>query len=148
MIAAMQVENGIGLAAPQLGVLKRVIVVAVPAYGPSAPGREPRKIGLIKHTLINPELVWTGGALTMGWEGCLSFPAPEEGAGKYRQVLVPRYPRIQVRGFSLRWEPVTIGAKGLVARAIQHEMDHLEGRTLAHYARVAHEVEKARKEAL
>jgi peptide deformylase len=140
MLAAMQAEGGIGLAAPQLGVLKRVIVVAVPVFDFMQ-----RRVATVKYTLINPEIVWTGGSLVMGWEGCLSFPAPEEGHGKYRQVLVPRYPRITVRGFSLKWEPLKIGAKNLVARALQHEIDHLNGRNLATYARMAKETEDQRK---
>ena len=138
MIAAMTAEGGIGLAAPQLGVSKRVITVAVPVYDFHG-----KQIATVKHTLINPEIVWVGGRLTMGWEGCLSFPADEP--GKYRQVLIPRYPRIKVRGYTLRWEPVTVGAKNLVARALQHEIDHLNGKNLATYARIAKEVEDARK---
>jgi peptide deformylase len=104
-----------------------------------------RQIATIRHTLINPEVIWHGGELAMGWEGCLSFPA--ERPGTFRQVLVPRYPRIKVRGYTVKWEPVTIGAKGLVARALQHEIDHLNGRTLATYARMAHEVQKQQEAA-
>jgi peptide deformylase len=137
MVAAMTAEGGIGLAAPQLGILKRVITVSVPVFD-----FRQKQVGTVKHTLINPEIIWTGGALTMGWEGCLSFPADEP--GKFRQVLIPRYPRIKVRGYTLRWELVTIGAKNLVARALAHEIDHLNGRNLATYARLAKEVEDAR----
>lgn len=142
MITLMQAEGGIGLAAPQLGVSKRVIVVSVPVFD-----FRQKQVGTVKHQLINPEIVWVGGSLVMGWEGCLSFPAPEDGPGQYRQVLIPRYPRIKVRGYTLRWESVTFSAKNLVARALQHEIDHLNGRNLATYARMAKEIEDARKAA-
>ena len=127
MFDAMDYPNGIGLAAPQIGVDKRIIVVKVPAI----------KNGMIvagatKHTLINPEIIWKKGQLEMGYEGCLSFPG--------ERVAVPRWPRIKVRGFTIRWEPVTIGGKGLVARVLQHEIDHLNGITLDHYAKLAKEV--------
>jgi len=124
--------NGVGLAAPQIGVSKRVIVCRVPIkhFG---------GVHIVKHVIINPELIWWKGQMVEGWEGCLSFPD--------KQVLIPRYMRIQVRGYNLQWEPITVGAKGLVARVLQHEIDHLNGRHLAYYARMAHEIEEAKKAA-
>ena len=121
--------NGIGLAAPQIGVSKRVIVCRVPIkhFGGTA---------IVKHIIINPELTWWKGQMVEGWEGCLSFPD--------KQVSIPRYTRIQVRGYNLQWEPIVIGAKGLVARVLQHEIDHLNGKHLAYYARMAHETEQQR----
>lgn len=122
--------GGIGLAAPQIGVMKRVIVVRVPI-------RHFQHTALVKHIIINPVLVDHQGEMELGWEGCLSFPD--------KQVQIPRWPRIQVTGYNLQWEPIKIGAKGLVARALQHEIDHLDGRNLAYYARIADEVEQQRK---
>lgn len=125
MLATLEASgNGIGLAAPQVGVMKRVIVVRVPHkhFGGTQ---------IVKHVIINPQIFAHQGEMVEGWEGCLSFPD--------HQVSVPRWPRIQVVGYDLRWEPIKIGAKGLVARAIQHEIDHLNGITIAHYARIAYE---------
>lgn len=126
--------TGVGLAAPQLGVMKRVIVVRVPIV-------HFQTRGLVKHHIINPVIVWHNprDKMVEAWEGCLSFPD--------KQVSIPRWRHIKVQGFNLRWEPIEIGAKNLVARVIQHEVDHLDGRTLAHYARIAHEVEQERRKA-
>ena len=124
MFASMDYPNGIGLAAPQIGVDKRVIVIQVPAM------KAGKQIsGCTKHAIINPEIFWKKGEMIIAPEGCLSFPGA--------QVNVPRWPRIKVRGFDIRWNPITIGGKGLVARVLQHEIDHLEGRTLDHYVRLA-----------
>ena len=126
MFASMEYPNGIGLAAPQIGEDKRIIVINVPAI------KNRRNVsGSTKHAIINPEIFWRKGAMEIAPEGCLSFPGA--------QVAVPRWPRIKVRGFDLRWNPITIGGKGLVARVLQHEIDHLMGRTLDHYVRLAAE---------
>ena len=126
MFDAMDFPNGIGLAAPQIGVDKRIIVIHVPAV------KKNRMVaGATKLSIINPEIFWKKGAMEIAPEGCLSFPGA--------QVMVPRWPRIKVRGFDLRWNPITIGGKGLVARVLQHEIDHLMGRTLDHYVRLAAE---------
>lgn len=118
--------TGIGLAAPQLGVMKRVIVIRVPLRGLGQSGGN-----FVKHAIINPVLTWAKPGLVMGVEGCLSFDDI--------QVTVPRFQRIQVSGYDMRWNPLVVGAKDLVARALLHEIDHLDGRTLAYYARLEHE---------
>jgi peptide deformylase len=107
MFESMNYPNGIGLAAPQIGVDKRIIVINVPAFRKGV-----QVSGSTKHHIINPVITWRKGALEMGYEGCLSVPD--------EQIAVPRYPRIKVQGFNLRWEPITIGGKGLVARVLQH----------------------------
>ncbi len=126
MFASMDFPNGIGLAAPQIGVNKRVIVIKVPAV------KNGRNVsGATKHAIINPVITWKKGEMEIKPEGCLSFPGA--------CVMVPRWPRIKVQGFDIRWNPITIGGKGLIARVLQHEIDHLMGRTLDHYVRLAAE---------
>lgn len=122
--------NGIGLAAPQIGIMKRVIVARVPFkhFGGTQ---------IIKHAFINPVLLSHQGVREEAFEGCLSFPDKE--------VSIPRWPRIQVGGFNAKWEWTVSGAKGLVARVLQHEMDHLDGRNLAFYAKLAYDVEQEKK---
>ena len=124
MFASMDFPNGIGLAAPQIGVDKRVIVINVPAF------KNGRMVqGSTKHAIINPVITWWKGGPEIGKEGCLSFPD--------YQVMIPRFLRVKVQGFDIKWNPMTIGGKGLVARVLQHEIDHLNGRTLAHYEQLA-----------
>ncbi|QGP92982.1 Peptide deformylase 1 [Neomoorella glycerini] len=94
---------GVGLAAPQIGVLKRVIVVDVGE-------------GLIE--LINPEIIAARGR-DVGPEGCLSVPGA--------QGEVPRAAVVTVRGLDRHGRERAIKAEGLLARALQHEIDHLDG---------------------
>jgi len=95
--------NGVGLAAPQIGVPKRVIVVDVGD-------------GLME--LINPEIVSCDGAET-DFEGCLSLP------GVRGEVV--RAARVTVTGYDRNGKKVEYTGEGLLARAFQHEIDHLEG---------------------
>lgn len=99
---------GVGLAAPQIGDLRRVIAVRDPA--------KPREQGTI---LVNPVLVATDGPLTWFEEGCLSFP------GLYFRVRRPR--RVVVTYQDLAGEPRRLENDALVARIVQHELDHLDG---------------------
>lgn len=96
--------SGVGLAAPQIGISKRVVIVDVGE-------------GLIE--LINPEITWYSDELICDAEGCLSIPG-ERGE-------VDRYSKIIVKGLNRDGEPVEIEAEGLLARALQHEIDHLFG---------------------
>ncbi|MDH3238734.1 MAG: peptide deformylase [Deltaproteobacteria bacterium] len=108
MFETMYAANGVGLAAPQVGVGKRVIVVDI------SPVDEEAK----PFALVNPEIVgktgWTEGA-----EGCLSVPGVEG--------MVCRFESIVLRGMNEQGEPVTVEASGILARALQHEIDHLDG---------------------
>ena len=103
MLETMYKAGGVGLAAPQVGVLKRVIVIDV--------GEGPVK-------LINPEIVASSGSQTDA-EGCLSCPGL---TGE-----VKRAKKVTVKGLSPEGEEVIIEAEELFARALQHEIDHLNG---------------------
>jgi peptide deformylase len=109
MLESMYAANGIGLAAPQVGVLKRVIVVDVSA--PDAPN-EPMR-------LADPEILWHSDDAVTGEEGCLSLP------DQYADVKRPS--RIRMRYLDHENEIRELEADGLLAKCIQHEIDHLDG---------------------
>ena len=104
MLETMYEANGVGLAAPQVGVLKRIVVI-------DCTGDDP-------HILINPVILETSGAQT-GYEGCLSLP------GKSGIVTRPNYAK--VRAYDLDMKPFELEGTELLARAICHELDHLDG---------------------
>lgn len=109
MLDTMYASNGVGLAAPQVGILKRMMVIDI------AGEDEPRK----PIVFINPEIIEATGTL-VGVEGCLSFP------GVFFEVR--RNARVVVRFQNLAGkEQKLVAADNLLCRAIQHEMDHLEG---------------------
>ena len=103
MFETMYEANGVGLAAPQVGILKRIVVIDV-GEGPIV--------------LINPKIVETSGEQT-GDEGCLSLP------GKVGQVTRPM--RVVCKALDRDMNEITVTGEGLLARAICHEADHLEG---------------------
>jgi peptide deformylase len=102
----MYESSGIGLAAPQVGLSQRIIVVDT---------REPGG----KAVLINPEITWAGEELAQMKEGCLSIPGVEG------EVMRPS--KVRVRGIGIDGKPVEFNAKDLFARVFQHEIDHLNG---------------------
>lgn len=104
MLETMYEANGVGLAASQVGVLKRVVVI-------DATGEDP-------HILINPKIVESSGEQT-GPEGCLSVP------GKSGQVTRPSY--VKVVALDVNMKEYELEGTELLARAICHELDHLEG---------------------
>lgn len=104
MLKALKVSNGIGLAAPQMGSLDRLIIVA-PA------GSKPL-------VLINPVITESHGE-QIGQEGCLSIP------GLYGDVL--RAETVEVQAYDRKGKPVNYEMSGLHARVVQHEIDHLDG---------------------
>lgn len=104
MMNALKLANGIGLAAPQMGSLDRIIIVA-PA------GTKPL-------VLINPVITKRHGE-QMGQEGCLSIP------GLYGDVL--RSESVEVQAYDRKGKPMSYEMSGLPARVIQHEVDHLDG---------------------
>jgi len=103
MLETMYAASGVGLAAPQVGVQQRVIVVDV--------GENPI-------TLVNPEITTAEGE-RVGLEGCLSLP---DLVGEVR-----RAEWVVVKGLNRRGKPITVEGEGLLARALQHEVDHLDG---------------------
>jgi peptide deformylase len=117
MFETMYASDGVGLAAPQVGVHKRIIVVDC---GPR-PENEDENTPLAPrepHALVNPEVVTKEGEIT--WEeGCLSVP------GYVDEVL--RAEKVTVRGMNRAGEQITIEATGLLAVCLQHEIDHLDG---------------------
>ncbi len=116
MVQIMRQEKGIGLAAPQLGVLQRMIVVEVA----QAIEREGVSIDPIPLTvLINPEITPVGHEKAEAWEGCLSIPG-------YRGY-VERWQHIAYTALDIDGRPLQGEATGLHARIIQHEVDHLDG---------------------
>ncbi len=109
MFETMYAAEGVGLAATQVGVGRRVIVVDVsPVDETAAP-----------MALVNPEIVGKEGPVTLCVEGCLSVPGV--------QGEVPRVETVVVRGLTGEGEPVQMRASGILSRAIQHEIDHLDG---------------------
>lgn len=106
MIETMYESNGVGLAAPQVGILKRIVVIDV-----SAEQDDPI-------VMINPEILMTSGEQT-GYEGCLSLP------GKSGIVTRPNY--VKAKAFDIDMNEYVIEGEELLARAICHELDHLDG---------------------
>ncbi len=112
MLETMYAAPGIGLAAPQVGVLKRLIVIDVSH-------RDEEKIPLV--VLINPQIVETSGEIESE-EGCLSLPG--------YTANVTRSENIVVRGLNREGKQTQIESGGLLCRALQHEIDHLNGTLL------------------
>lgn len=106
MLDTLYEANGVGLAAPQIGVLKRLVVIDI-----SEEGDDPI-------ILINPVIIETDGEQT-GDEACLSLP------GKVGTVTRPNY--VKVKAFDRAMNEFTIDGTGLLARAFCHEIDHLDG---------------------
>ncbi len=104
MLDTMYAANGVGLAAPQVGILKRMVVIDVDGEHP--------------YILINPEILETSGEQT-GYEGCLSVP------GKSGIVTRPNYAKVRATG--LDGKEFILEGEELLARAICHECDHLDG---------------------
>jgi len=111
MVDTMYVNGGVGLAAPQVGVSKRVVVVDIRLYDPSS--------SLI--SIVNPEVVAEEGEV-IHEEGCLSVPECVEG--------IKRKTWIKVRGLNERGREIEVEGEGMLAIALQHEIDHLNGKVI------------------
>jgi len=107
MLRIMRELGGIGLAANQIGELKRIIVI---------------RVGSFKQTIINPVLTLGKGGKSTAKEECLSYPS--------LSILKVRNKKLIVRGFDENWKPVKFKLKALAARCVQHEVDHLDGITI------------------
>ncbi len=130
MLETMYEANGVGLAAPQVGVLKQIIVIDVSSEledesedGSNGP-----------FVLINPEIIESSGEQT-GQEGCLSVP------GKYGIVTRPNY--VKVKALDRDMNEIELEGEGLLARAFCHEIDHLNGKMFVDLAEDGlHDVEE------
>ncbi len=114
MLDTMEDANGAGLAAPQIGVMKRVVVYGVDV-NPRYPDAQPIPLTI----LVNPEIEPLTGEIEHDWEGCLSVPG--------MRGLVPRHNRIRYSALNPQGEQISAEAEGFHARVIQHECDHLDG---------------------
>jgi peptide deformylase len=112
MFETCEAEEGVGLAAPQIGIPLRLFVVDCPENSDHPDG--PRQ----RWAIVNPEIVERQGTVDSE-EGCLSMPG--------LSGVVKRAKRVLVRGFTPAGEPMEVGAGGLLSRCIQHEVDHLDG---------------------
>ena len=111
MLDKMREANGVGLAAPQVGVLQRLFVVELPED-------EENDQPLETYILFNPEII-KGRGEQIGYEGCLSIP------GYIGEVA--RREQITIQGLNEKGRPVRLKVEGYLARVFQHEIDHLDG---------------------
>jgi peptide deformylase len=116
MVETMREAPGVGLAAPQIGLSERLIVVEYYERDEDEEDEDaPKKL----FAVINPEIIKASDEMAMGVEGCLSIPG--------LQGEVERHAEIQIKGLNRHGKPVKIKAKGWMARIFQHEIDHLNG---------------------
>ena len=111
MIETLREAPGVGLAAPQVSVSSRVVIVE---YGDEDAGEE-KKL----YVVVNPELSFPTPEKVVGVEGCLSVPGLVGEVERYQDLIV--------RGLNRQGKPVKIKASGWLARIFQHEVDHLDG---------------------
>jgi peptide deformylase len=112
MVETMREAPGVGLAAPQVGESIRLIVVE---FGDEEDEDAPAKL----YAMVNPEITRRSDETLLGTEGCLSIPGI--------QGEVERAATVTVKGLNRRGRPMTVKAKGWLARIFQHEIDHLDG---------------------
>ena len=119
MTETMYANKGIGLAAVQVGVAKRVIILDVPPHEDEDDGERGRAgKGEYLTAIVNPEIAWRDGRARFE-EGCLSVPGVT--------AEVERSARVRVTGLDRNGKAVDMAATGLLAIALQHEIDHLDG---------------------
>jgi peptide deformylase len=124
MLRVMYASDGIGLAAPQIGVSKRIVVIDLSAYD----------VANMPLILINPEIVEKEGQAEAE-EGCLSVPEVRGG--------VKRAERVVVEAMNLNGDKIRIEGTNLLARVLQHEIDHLNGKLfIDHFSRLKHQIIK------
>ncbi len=110
----MKAHDGVGLAAPQIGVNLRVVI-----FGAQSSPRYPDAEAVPDTVLINPVLTALGSDMEEDWEGCLSVPG--------LRGMVPRYRKISYEGFDEHGSLIDRTVSGFHARVVQHECDHLDG---------------------
>ena len=116
MVETMRDAPGVGLAAPQIGLSERLIVVEYHEKPEDEDNEDaPKKVWAV----LNPEIINASEEMVMGVEGCLSIPN--------LVVEVERHVAVQVKGLNRHGKPMKIKAEGWLARIFQHEIDHLNG---------------------
>jgi len=122
MLETMRANDGAGLAAPQIGVLKRLVVFGMEETiekGKSVSPRYPDTDFVPLTILINPEIQPLDDNFIESWEGCLSIPG--------MRGLVPRHSKIRYKGYDQNWKIIDREVEGFHAIVVQHECDHLDG---------------------
>jgi peptide deformylase len=120
MLETLDDIGGVGLAAPQVHVSRRVVIFEVPAERAARDGNgEAPADGVAMTVLINPVIEPLADEKALGWEACLSVPG--------LTGAVPRWTRIRYHGYGLEGERIEREASGFHARVVQHECDHLDG---------------------
>jgi len=140
MWETMYEANGVGLAAPQVGVLRRIIVIDVTE--PPDDSEEENDEGaeqkpepeIIKYVFINPEVVESSEEKVKAKEGCLSVPG--------KVGIVERPARIKVRAMDLDGKYFEVEGEGMLSKALLHEIDHLEGVLYTDIAELVEEIEE------
>lgn len=125
MVETMIAAPGVGLAAPQVSVSQRLIVVRLPDDEESR--KEYGKEAGVLYAVANPKIIKTSKEMVEGVEACLSIP------GFYGEV--DRHEMVVVTGQDRKGEPIRIKAKGWLARVFQHEIDHLDGQLFTDIAK-------------
>lgn len=113
MVETMRDADGVGLAGPQVGILRRMFVVEIPEFD-----EEGNLVSSTLYELVNPEILETRGEIA-DEEGCLSIP------GKNGTVVRPEY--VKIKGLDRNGNEVVYEGEGLTAKAFCHEYDHLDG---------------------
>jgi peptide deformylase len=117
----LSLDDAVGLAAPQIGINKRIIVFRTGNFDKKEPIRSERDYEI----LVNPRVTQFRGEQVIMAEGCLSCPDV--------QVEIARYPEIKVRGYDTSGKKISKRYLDYMARVVQHELDHLEGRLIVDY---------------
>ncbi len=110
----MKAEEGAGLAAPQIGVMQRLVI-----FGYETNSRYPEAPSVPETVLINPQITPLNEIIEEDWEGCLSVPG--------MRGMVPRYREIRYSGYDQHGNRIEREVSGFHARVVQHECDHLDG---------------------
>ena len=116
MLETMYADGGVGLAAPQIGVSKRIVVIDVEQKSDEESGEVIKGKPLF---LVNPEIIWHSDEIVCGEEGCLSVPK--------QRAEVERHAQVRVHYTDYNGQEQEISGEGLLAVCLQHELDHLDG---------------------
>lgn len=115
---SLDAVGGVGLAAPQIGISKSLVIFEVPADRVEMEEGDMAE-SVASTVLINPKIEPLSDEIELGWEGCLSVPG--------LRGLVPRHTHIRYSGLGLNGKEISVEARGFHARVVQHECDHLFG---------------------